>query len=42
MPGFFAENRRLWNDRLLALPGFSLRHPDWQAGYQAILDNEAA
>lgn len=34
---FFAENRRLRNDRLLALPGFQLRYPDWQAGYKALL-----
>lgn len=33
---FFAENRRLRNDRLRALPGFTLRHPDWRAGYQAM------
>lgn len=40
MAGFFAENRRLKNDRLLALPGFSLRYPDWRAGYQAIIAAE--
>ena len=34
---FYAENRRLRNDRLVALPGFSLRYPDWRAGYRAIL-----
>lgn len=34
---FYAENRRLRNDRLLALPGFSLRHPDWRSGYAAII-----
>ncbi|MCF3594574.1 SDR family oxidoreductase [Rhodobacteraceae bacterium LMO-12] len=38
--GFYAENRRLRNDRLLALPGFSLRHADWQSGYRSILENE--
>lgn len=37
MAGFYAENRRLRNGRLLALPGFRLRYPDWQAGYAAIL-----
>ena len=40
MAGFYAENRRLKNDRLLALPGFNLRHPGWQAGYEAILAEE--
>lgn len=40
MAGFFAENRRIGNERLLALPGFSLRHPDWRAGYQAIVAGE--
>lgn len=35
--GFYAENRRLRNDRLLALPGFSLKHPTWQHAYQAML-----
>ena len=35
--GFYAENRRLRNDRLLALPGFRLRYPDWRAGYRAII-----
>ncbi len=40
MAGFYAENRRLRNDRLLALPGFRLRHPDWRAGYEAILAEE--
>ena len=37
MAAFYAENRRLRNDRLLALPGFGLRFPDWQAGYRAII-----
>lgn len=40
MAGFFAENRRLRNDRLLALPGFSLRYPDWRVGYRAIIATE--
>ncbi len=35
--GFYAENRRLRNDRLLALPGFHLRYPDWRAGYREII-----
>lgn len=34
---FYAENRRLRNDRLLALPGFSLCHSDWRSGYAAII-----
>ncbi|WP_347268461.1 NAD-dependent epimerase/dehydratase family protein [Paracoccus sp. (in: a-proteobacteria)] len=42
MAGFFAENRRIRNDRLRALPGFALRYPDWQAGYRAIIAAEAA
>lgn len=37
MAGFFAENRRLRNDRLRALPGFTLQYPDWRAGYRAII-----
>lgn len=37
MAGFYAENRRLRNDRLRALPGFALRYPDWRAGYAAII-----
>jgi len=40
MASFYAENRRLRNDRLLALPGFSLRYPDWRAGYRAIIAGE--
>jgi len=36
--GFYAENRRLRNDRLLALPGFRLRYPDWRHGYRAIIE----
>ena len=39
--GFYAENRRLRNDRLLALPGFRMSYPDWRAGYAAILQEEA-
>lgn len=42
MAGFYAENRRLKNDRLLALPGFALRYPDWRAGYRAIIAAAAA
>lgn len=37
--GFYAENRRLRNDSMLALPGFRLRYPDWRDGYRAILEN---
>lgn len=40
--GFYAENRRLRNDRLLALPGFRLRHPDWRSGYRAMLEEAVA
>ncbi len=35
--GFYAENRRLKNDRLLALPGFKLAFPNWRAAYEAML-----
>lgn len=42
MAGFYAENRRLRNDRLLALPGFALRYPDWRAGYRAIIAADMA
>lgn len=38
---FYAENRRLRIDALLALPGFAMRHPDWRAGYADILAAEA-
>ncbi|MFV0515038.1 MAG: SDR family NAD(P)-dependent oxidoreductase [Jhaorihella sp.] len=38
--GFYAENRRLRNERLLSLPGFALNHPDWKTGYAAILAAE--
>jgi len=41
MAGFFAENRRLKNERLRTLPGFTLRYPHWRAGYQAIIAAEA-
>lgn len=34
---FYAENRRLRIDRLLALPGFMLRYRDWREGYAAII-----
>lgn len=40
--GFWAENRRLGIDRLLALPGFALRYPGWQSGYTALIAAEAA
>ncbi|MFD2173143.1 NAD-dependent epimerase/dehydratase family protein [Rhodobacter lacus] len=42
MAGFYAENRRLRIDALLALPGFTLRFPDWRAGYADILARDAA
>ncbi len=38
--GFYAENRRLKNDRLLALPGFDLRYPNWRDAYGAFLIDE--
>ncbi|MDO5633186.1 MAG: hypothetical protein Q4G22_15335 [Paracoccus sp. (in: a-proteobacteria)] len=34
---FYAENRRLRNDRLLALPGFALCYPDWRAGCAGLI-----
>lgn len=37
MAGFWAENRRLRNEALRALPGFELRFADWRAGYADIL-----
>lgn len=42
MAAFHAENRRIRNDRLRALPGFALRHPDWRSGYQSIIAAETA
>ncbi|TCO73261.1 SDR family oxidoreductase [Rhodovulum euryhalinum] len=39
---FWAENRRLRNDRLKALPGFALRHPTYREGLAAILAAETA
>lgn len=39
---FYAENRRIRNERLLALPGFALRFPDWRSGYRAILAEGSA
>ncbi|MBW7920833.1 MAG: SDR family NAD(P)-dependent oxidoreductase [Rubellimicrobium sp.] len=42
MARFYAESRRLKNDRLRALPGFVLRYPDWRAGYRAIIAAAAA
>ncbi len=42
MAGFYAENRRLQNDRLRALLGGDLRYRDWRAGYAAILATEPA
>lgn len=38
--GFYAENRRLTNDRLCALPGFELTYPDWRSGYAALLKDD--
>ena len=35
---FYRDNKRLKNERLLALPGFSFRFPDYRAG----LEGEAA
>jgi len=40
LAGFWAENRRLRNDALRALPGFELRFADWRAGYADILAAE--
>ncbi|WP_145108868.1 SDR family NAD(P)-dependent oxidoreductase [Cereibacter sediminicola] len=40
MAAFYAENRRILNGRLRALPGFVLRHPDHHAGLAAILEAE--
>ncbi|WP_323006458.1 SDR family NAD(P)-dependent oxidoreductase [Pseudorhodobacter sp.] len=37
---FYAENRRISNKALLSLPGFELRHKDWQAGYRAMIKAE--
>ncbi|SIO55919.1 Nucleoside-diphosphate-sugar epimerase [Rhodovulum sp. ES.010] len=37
---FWAENRRLRNDRLTALPGFALRYPSYREGLAAILAEE--
>jgi dTDP-4-dehydrorhamnose reductase len=34
---FYAENGRLRNDRLHALLDFTLRYPDWRAGYSAMI-----
>ena len=34
---FYAENKRLRNDRLKALPDFSLRYPSYREGLQAAL-----
>ncbi|GAA0307215.1 NAD-dependent epimerase/dehydratase family protein [Rhodovulum strictum] len=39
---FWAENRRLRNDRLRALPGFALAFPTYREGLAAILDAEKA
>ncbi|MEE4209169.1 MAG: SDR family oxidoreductase [Parvularcula sp.] len=35
---FYAENKRLRNDRLKALPGFSLRYPSYKEGLRAIYE----
>ncbi|MBK1637039.1 hypothetical protein CKO19_15020 [Rhodovulum adriaticum] len=37
---FWAENRRIRNDRLKALPGFALRHPTYREGLAAIIAEE--
>jgi nucleoside-diphosphate-sugar epimerase len=34
---FYAQSRKLRNDRLLALPGFTLRYPTWREGYAQII-----
>ncbi|TCM73674.1 NAD-dependent epimerase/dehydratase family protein [Rhodovulum steppense] len=39
---FWAENRRLRNDRLKALPGFALAFPTYREGLAAILDAETS
>ncbi|MBL3575152.1 NAD-dependent epimerase/dehydratase family protein [Rhodovulum sulfidophilum] len=39
---FWAENRRIRNDRLKALPGFALRYPTYREGLAAILADERA
>lgn len=38
--GFYAENRRIRNDRLLALTGYSQQYPDWRAAYSDMLGAE--
>ena len=38
--GFYAENRRLRNDRLLALPGFTLAYPTWRSAYESMLSKD--
>ncbi|MEM9838240.1 MAG: SDR family oxidoreductase [Pseudomonadota bacterium] len=35
---FYAENKRLKNDRLKALPGFKLQYPTYREGLKAIYD----
>ena len=35
---FYRDNKRLRNDRLKALPGFSLLYPDYRAGLDALAD----
>lgn len=35
---FYAENKRLRNERLKALPGFSLQYPSYREGLKAIFD----
>ncbi|SOB92764.1 NAD-dependent epimerase/dehydratase family protein [Rhodobacter maris] len=42
MAAFWAENRRLRVDAMLALPGFALRFPDWRAGYADLLQDPEA
>ncbi|WP_414896953.1 NAD-dependent epimerase/dehydratase family protein [Rhodovulum sp. YEN HP10] len=39
---FWAENRRIRNDRLKTLPGFALRYPTYREGLAAILAEERA
>ncbi len=37
---FYADNKRVRNDRVKRLPGFALAHPDYRAGLAAILRAE--
>ncbi|MEM9234359.1 MAG: SDR family oxidoreductase [Pseudomonadota bacterium] len=38
---FYADNKRLRNDRLKALPGFTLTYPDYRSGLEAIIASQA-